>query len=312
MISVVIPVKNGGRGLRRCLGAVVSQEIDDVVEIVVVDSGSTDGSVDVARDHGAQVIEIPPERFTHGGSRNLGALKSRGETLVFLSQDAYPASDTWLHALCAPLGSDLGLAGVYGRQLPHPGSTPPEEYFLSFLYGAEPRVQSVRSDADLSMRTTLFSNVNAALLRRVWEEFPFAEDIIMSEDQDWCARVLRAGWSVRYEPAAAVWHSHRYTFASAMRRFFDSGVSAERTYLVGKRPASRVLRSETLEYALDEVAWLRRTHHLRWLPYVIVYEAAKFVGLQLGIRHRYLPRKLKLRLSSHKGYWQLEPRTEDG
>ena len=130
---------------------------------------------------------------------------------------------SWLSALVTPLRRDSGLAGVYGRQLPHADARPAERYFLDFLYGSEPREQSADGPAELSMETTLFSNVNSAMPRGLWERFPFAEDIVMSEDQEWSVRVLLAGLRLRYVPEARVRHSHIYTLRSAFRRFFDSG-----------------------------------------------------------------------------------------
>ncbi|HET8592797.1 MAG TPA: glycosyltransferase, partial [Solirubrobacterales bacterium] len=73
MISVVIPVRNGGEPMRRCLEAIRAQEVADEVEIVVVDSGSTDGTQELARSFGARVHEIEPHEFNHGATRNLGA-----------------------------------------------------------------------------------------------------------------------------------------------------------------------------------------------------------------------------------------------
>ena len=96
MISVVIPVKDGGADLVRCLEAIARQRVDDDVEVVVVDSGSRDGSAARARSFGARVHEIPAEEFHHGRTRNLGAELARGDTLVFTSQDAYAADDLWL------------------------------------------------------------------------------------------------------------------------------------------------------------------------------------------------------------------------
>ena len=153
------------------------------------------------------------------------------------------------------------------------------------------------------METTLFSNANSAIRRSVLERFPFAEDIIMSEDQEWSQRVLLAGHALVYEPRAAVRHSHPYTVRQAFRRFFDSGVSAERAYLAGARPSEDVLRRQALRYAREEVAWLVRTGQARWLPYAAVYELAKFAGLQLGARHRRLPRGVKRLLSAVPAYW---------
>src|SRR6266545_5615602 len=117
VISVLIPVKNGGSDVRRCLERIAAQQLSVEVEVVVVDSGSTDGSVELARGFGATVHEIPPEAFDHGGTRNLAAERSRGDVLVFTSQDAYAEKDDWLERLVAPLAEGSDLAGVYGRQL---------------------------------------------------------------------------------------------------------------------------------------------------------------------------------------------------
>lgn len=303
MITVVIPVKDGCRDLVRCLEAIAGQQVDQEVEVVVVDSGSTDGSPETARQLGARVHEISPAEFNHGGTRNLGARLAKGDVLVFTTQDACAENADWLARLVAPLDGDPGIAGVYGRQIPHDGASPPEHYFLDFLYGPEPRVQRIEAPEELTFRATLFSNVNSAIPRAVWQEHPFAEDVIMSEDQVWSRDMLLAGRAIVYEPTAAVRHSHAYSVARAFRRFFDSGASAERSY-GDESPASRgALRGAAGEYARGEVAWLWRTGQRRWIPYAALYETAKFAGLQLGIRHRHLPVGLKRRLSGMPELW---------
>jgi rhamnosyltransferase len=302
VISVVIPVKNGGADLVRCLEAIARQRVDDEVEVVVVDSGSRDGSTARAESLGGRVHSIPPGEFHHGRTRNLGAGLARGDVLVFTSQDAYAASDSWLADLTSSLRNHDAVAGVYGRQLPHESATPPERYFLDFLYGPEPRVQHLAGKESLTFEATLFSNVNSAIPRRVWEAYPFAEDVVMSEDQEWSRRVLLAGLDIVYEPSAAVHHSHAYTVAGAMRRFFDSGVSAERSYVAGDA-SKNALWSAALRYAGGELSWLWATGQRRWIPYAAVYEVAKFAGLQLGRHHRRLPRALVSRLSAYPAHW---------
>jgi rhamnosyltransferase len=304
MISIVIPVKNGGADLARCLAAISTQAVgDEQVEIVIVDSGSSDDSLAIAAAHNAVVREIPASEFTHGASRNIGAGLAQGEWLVFISQDAFATDESWLIRLTAPLRADVTVGGVYGRQLPHAGARPPEVYFLDFLYGPNARRQRAGSISELSMETTLFSNVNAAMPRALWERFPFVEDIIMSEDQDWSRRILLEGYVVVYEPDAAVRHSHNYTLTSAFRRFFDSGASADRAYLAGAKPSSRVLRAAAGRYARGELGWLWQTGQRRWIPYAVVYEGFKLVGLVLGANHRRLPLPLKRRLSALPGFW---------
>lgn len=303
MISVLIPVKNGGPDLVRCLDAIASQSVDHEVEVVVVDSGSGDGSPTRARALGARVHEIRASDFNHGRTRNLAAQLSRGDVLVFTTQDAYPADEAWLRTLVAPLEAGGDVAGVYGRQLPHENATPLEQFFLDFLYGPQPRVQRLAGERTISLETTLFSNVNSAIRRVVWEEYPFADDLLMSEDQEWSRRVLLAGRALVYEPAAAVRHSHTYSLADAFRRFFDSGASAEHAYLGGGHASRGPLRGAAIRYARGEIAWLWRTGQRRWLPYAAAYELAKFAGLQLGIRHRRLPAGVKRRLSAYPEHW---------
>jgi rhamnosyltransferase len=284
VISVLIPVKNGGSDLVRCLKAIAAQKIEDEVEVVVVDSGSSDRSADRARELGAEVHEIPAGEFVHGATRNLAARLSSGNVLVFTTQDAVPANDQWLARLVGALEGD-DIVGAYGRQLPHENATPPEQFFLDFMYGGTARIQRLHGIEELSFEQTLFSNVNSAIPRSVWEANPFRDDVTMSEDQEWSRRMLLAGHTIVYEPEAAVRHSHAYTLRGAFRRFYDSGASAGRSYVAGEESRA-ALRRAFKRYAVGEIRWLWRTGRRRWIPYAAVYELAKLAGLQLGLRKK--------------------------
>jgi rhamnosyltransferase len=308
VISVIIPVKDGGSDLRRCLDGIARQRTEEEVETLVVDSGSRDGSPELARSMGAKVLEVESSGFRHGATRNLAAQEAHGEVLVFTTQDAYATDEHWLERLCAPLRADEDVAGVYGRQIPHADASPPERFFLDFLYGPHPRVQRAADPSELSLRTTLFSNVNSAIRRSFWDRFRFADDLFFAEDQDWSRRVLLAGYAIRYEPEAAVRHSHAYTLTSAFKRFFDTGASAEHGFLAGGSASAKVLRREARRYAREELAWLIRTGRRRWIPYAAAYELGKFAGVQLGARHRLLPLWLKQRCSFFPAYWEYQER----
>ena len=296
MISVLIPVRNGGDELMRCLDAIARQRIDEDWEVLIVDSGSTDGTPERAREHGARVHEIAPSEFHHGRTRNLAVQLARGEIVVWTTHDAYPASDDWLDLLTAPLrAGEPAVAGVYGRQIAHRDASPPEQYFLDFLYGREARLQRAGSVEELTMETTLFSNANSAMPRRLLLEEPFADDVLIAEDQDWSRRILLEGYAIRYEADAAVRHSHPYTLFTAFRRFFESGVAGSRTFLAGGAPAQKALRRRGAAYASGELRWLVRSGQARWIPYTCLYEGLKFAGIQLGARHERLPLWLKRR-----------------
>jgi rhamnosyltransferase len=218
--------------------------------------------------------------------------------VVFTSQDAAADDDRWLGLLTAAARSRDEVAGAYGRQLPHEDARPPERFFLDFLYGPKARVQRLGPGDELTFEVTLFSNVNAAIPRAFLERFPFRDDLTMSEDQEWSRRVLREGYALVYEPRAAVRHSHAYTIRTAFRRFFDSGVSAQHSYVDGDESRAALRRAGT-RYARDELGWLWRTGQRRWIPYTALYELGKFAGLQLGIRHERLPRAFVRRLGSY-------------
>lgn len=305
MISILIPVRNGGDELGRCLDAIARQRIDEEYEVVVVDSGSTDDTVAIAKAHGARVHTIPAEEFHHGRTRNLAVGHARGDILVWTTHDAYPESDQWLDLLTKPLrDGEPHLAGVYGRQIAHHDATPPESYFLDFLYGPNARLQRAGSVEELTMETTLFSNANSAMPRKLLVAEPFADDVLIAEDQDWSRRMLLAGRTIRYEPCAAVRHSHPYTVFTAFRRFFESGVAGSRTFLAGGSSAQKALRRNGVAYATGELRWLARSGHARWIPYAVVYEGLKFVGIQLGARHERLPLWLKRRWTRYPQWFE--------
>src|SRR3954463_16274304 len=159
-VSVVIPVKNGGPLLREALGAVRAQ---GDVELLVVDSGSTDGSVETARDSGAEVIEIAADQFGHGRTRNRAAERSRGDLICFLTQDAVPEPG-WLDAHREAFELDERVGAAFGPHLPHAGTSPMIARELTEFFGgfAPDGAPALHRSGDL----TFLSNVNASYARR--------------------------------------------------------------------------------------------------------------------------------------------------
>ena len=302
MISVVIPVKDGGEALRRCLEAIGSQEVADEVELVVVDSGSTDGTQDLVRSFGGRVHEIPPGSFNHGETRNVGARLASGEITVFTVQDALPVDDRWLEELTRPLRRESSLAGTYARHIPYDSAPPHQRFYIEHRYGPAPRMQRASTTEELTAATVLFSNVSSAIRRSLLEEFPFASDIVVGEDLEWCGRVLLAGYEVAYVPEAVVRHSHDYTLADALKRYFDQGVAAERTFVVGGR-SPRAVRGEGLAFVRRELGWLWRSGERAAIPYTVAHELTRYAGFQLGAHHRRLPTSLRKRISGTPVHW---------
>ncbi len=213
-VSVVIPVKNGERYLREVLAALQAESVN---EILVIDSGSGDRSVEIARESAANVIEISPCSFGHGRTRNLGAARTSGELICYLTQDATPVPG-WLNAYheAMELAPDVGAA--FGPHLARPDTGPIVarelgDFFATFSRNGRPVLQRLGDP-------TYLSNVNACYARACWEDIRF-RDVAYAEDQGFGVDMLAAGWCKVYHPGAGVLHAHDYGWGAFMRRYFD-------------------------------------------------------------------------------------------
>jgi len=228
-VTVAIPVRDGGPLLEETLAAVRAQKLDRPLELLVADSGSRDGSREVALAHGAQLIDIDPGQFSHGGTRNLLAGRAAGTHVAFLTQDAVPADELWLSRLLSgfELADDVAL--VFGPYRPRPGASHPvrrelSEWFGSMAPAGRPcidRAGPEGSGPELGRRS-FFTDANGCMTKAAWGRVPFraapyAEDQLLARD------MLAAGYAKVYHPDAAVIHSHDYGPLALFRRAFDEG-----------------------------------------------------------------------------------------
>ncbi len=215
-VSIVLPTRNGAATLPAVLDAISRQRVDVPVEVIAVDSSSTDGTAELLRGRVDRLISIAVREFDHGLTRNLGIEQAHGELVVLLVQDAVPASDCWLAALIAPLLADERLAGTFARQLPRPDASPLTRSYLDrwIASSAVGRTVGVAGRAELDalepvaqLEHCAFDNVCSCIRRSVWARHPFKPTPI-GEDIEWAREVLIAGYRLAYVPAAQVIHSH--------------------------------------------------------------------------------------------------------
>ena len=222
-LSVLMPTYQGAEFLERVLDALAGQRVDLAWSLRVIDSGSTDGTLEILQRRRDRfpvpfdIEHIDKVEFDHGDTRNLLAARSSGDLLVFLTQDAIPGSDDWLARLAANFDApEVGAA--YCRNVPRPDAAPLTRLFSATDpgYSTERRVVELPSPAEYAAldphgRRLLynFNDVASAIRRSVWERHPFprtafGEDVLMAR------AVLEAGHRIVYDSEATVEHSHDY------------------------------------------------------------------------------------------------------
>jgi rhamnosyltransferase len=296
-LTVLLVTKNGRRDLERVLPALFAQKNVGTFEVLAVDSGSTDGTLELLRQYPIQLSQIAPKTFHHAQTRNLAAEQSTGEILIFLSQDAVPASDSWLSKMISNF-DDPAVAAVYGRQLARAGCSGERNDTFDLIYGPQRLVKDPARRNGLGYRFYHFSNVNAAIRRSVWEQTRFPEDMKVFEDLGIAKRILDNGWKIVYEPEAAVLHSHNHSAIGLFKRYFDIGYTLQRL---------KIWEAPGTKKSLLRDAWTllrRKAHHTRSpdRPPVtgngVGQDIAKSLGLLLGLNQGWLPVVMKRHLSA--------------
>jgi rhamnosyltransferase len=297
-ISILILTKNGGPEFRSCLAAVCTQTQVAEAEVMVVDSGSTDGTLELVRGFPVRLEQIPPETFHHARTRNFAASLARGEILVFLSQDAVPSSNRWLESMVANF-VDSRVGAVYGRQLPKQGSSLERQDVLDAVYGQERIVKDPAHRNGQGYRFYHFSDANSAIRRSVWEATHFPEDLKVFEDLGIAKRVLDGGWKIVYEPEASVFHSHHHTTMGLFKRYFDIGYTLQHLH-TSDAPGMRLsLLRDGRKILGKKLRRLKGGGRGGRAGAAIGQDVVKSVGLFLGLNQDYLPSALKRRLSAH-------------
>lgn len=298
-VSILLLTKNGDHDIESLLAAVYAQECSAAFEVIAVDSGSTDGTLDILRRFPVRLEEIRPEDFHHARTRNFAASLARGEILIFLTQDAIPSSNRWLQAMIANF-DDAAVGAAYGRQVPKPGSSLERQDVLDAMYGEQRIVKDPAHRNGLGYRFYHFSDVNAALRRSVWEATRFPDDLKVFEDLGIAKRILDAGWKIVYEPDACVFHSHHHTTVGLFKRYFDIGYTFQRLNIWNAPGTRSSMLRDARKLVLNKLRRFSGTGASGGAGTAIFQDIAKSAGLMLGLNHGRLPSVLKRHLSAHR------------
>ncbi len=299
-LSVIIPTLNAEKYLPRLLEGLLSQTLTDK-EIIVIDSESDDGTLEIAASRNVGIQSIPRKDFNHGGTRNRVAGSAVGKYLVFLTQDILPVDDCLLENLVTPLERDPEIVITYGRQVAYSHAYPIEKFIRTFNYPQASRTRDKNDIAGLGVKTFFCSNACAAYRSDIFRQLGgFRDDTIMNEDMEFVYRAVMSGYKVHYAADAQVWHSHNYTLLEQFRRYVDIGVffSDNEQLAVFSRN-----EDEGKRYLLAAAGYLIKNKKSSELPHLFLDSVARFIGYRVGKNYRHLPGKVMRSMSMHRNYW---------
>ena len=271
--SIVIRAFNEERHLPSLLNAIQRQDYRDF-EVIVVDSGSYDGTPEIAMRHGARLVRIESGDFTFGYSLNTGIRRSCGRFIAIVSAHTLPVDSCWLRQLIEHL-RDPSVAMAYGRQLGTDTSKFSELRDFDRTFGDERRV--------VVPPNFFANNANSAIRKDLWEQHRFDEVLPGLEDVAWAKHWLERGFQVVYEPGAAIFHIHNETWRQVRRRYYREALSAKWIGITSRRHIPREMLREGKYLASDLLhAARRRCLSSKW-DEIVQFRFHKAVGTVQGI-----------------------------
>src|SRR6185436_19806923 len=217
--SIVIRAYNEEKHISRLLEGIQHQTANDV-EVILVDSGSSDSTVSIAESFGAKIVHIPPQEFTFGRSLNLGIQAALSEFIVIASAHVYPVYPDWLATLLHPF-EDHEVALVYGKQRAAESAKFSEQQIFHQWY---PDISKPRQE------TAFCNNANSAIRRSLWEKNPYDDTLTGLEDLAWAKWAKEQGYDIAYVAEAEVIHVHNETPRGVFNRYRREAMAFKQIY----------------------------------------------------------------------------------
>jgi rhamnosyltransferase len=258
-VSIIMRSHNEGWALRQTLPALQAQEFKNW-ELIVIDSGSTDGSVELIRQAGPrQFVQIRSEDYNPSRVINHGMELARAELGIFLNADATPQGVHWLRPLVMAL-QDPATAAVFGRQIPRPDCLAVYANDYERCFGP---------DRESRRWEHYFSMVSSGLRKDIWAKRGFLEKMQYSEDDEYTRWCLAQGLRVVYCPESVVMHSHNYTPEQAYKRYYGEAraLAAVWSQKPGRMNWPRTVLLGWLNDFRRDLAYCARHRRLRELPH---------------------------------------------
>lgn len=296
-IGVVVPTYQAENHLQKMLPYLVDSPLQP--RVLLVDSSSTDQTVETAERFGVETQVIPRRLFNHGATREWARRAIATDIVVMMTQDAYPVCPDMLERLVTPLL--CGDASVsYARQIPHEGADIFEAFPRYFNYPDESNIRGINDLSTYGVYTFFCSDSCSAYVNSALDEIGGFEPILTNEDYFAVAKLLKNGHKIAYVAEAQVRHSHSYNLLQEFRRYFDTG------YVRGENPWVTEIAGHAegrgKDFFLSLIKELR-DERPSLIPYAVLNTLVKWLGFRVGCLSLNAPLRFKKLLSSQNYYW---------
>lgn len=296
-VGIAIITHNAKRHLHRCLLPILHSPLN--LRILVVNSSSNDGTVELAKQLGAEVLVIPRVEFNHGTTREKARRYLETDIVCMLTPDAYLVDEHVLGKLIDPIIK--GNAGVaYARQIPHLGADFFEAFPRGFNYPEKSHIRSIEDIHRYGIFTFFCSDSCAAYANVALDDIGGFQSVLLGEDTVAVAKMLRKGHKIAYVAEAEVRHSHRYSLREEFCRSFDIGLARHSYADLLKSPKGDIQRGLNYAYGMMKQLYGEAPHKI---PYAFAHLFAKWLGYRIGKSSSNAPQKLKKIFSSQEFYW---------
>jgi rhamnosyltransferase len=274
MISIIIRAYNEDHHIGRLLNGIALQQFDDdtKVEVILVDSGSTDSTVTIAKSMGARIVKIKKEDFSFGRALNIGCSHAKGDCLIFASAHVYPIYNDWLENMIKPF-QDKSVGLVYGKQEGNKITRFSEDQVFRQWFPLK---------SNYNQESPFCNNANCAIRKNLWQEQRYDESLTGLEDLDWAEKMMKKGCKVVYEADAPVVHVHEETHVKIKRRYQREAIALKRIM-----PHVHFNRFDFISHVVssgfnDCIAAIRQGVFFSELKSIIVFRLMQYWGTYLG------------------------------
>lgn len=283
--------------LPHCLPPLLASSLKP--QIVVVNSSSKDGTVELAQEMGVGTLVIPREKFNHGTTRETARKYLGTDIVVMMTPDAYFTDAQGLEALLKPLLEQKASIS-YARQIPHDQADFFESFPRNFNYPPKSHLRGIGDIPQFGVYTFFCSNSCAAYLNAALDEIGGFESVLLGEDTLAVIKLLQKGHQIAYASEATVRHSHRYSLKQEFERHFDTGLARKAITKLLEPAGTDTERGK--KYVQEMFSQIIKQNRVL-IPYACLHIMSKWLGFRIGTLSLRAPLWLKKKLSSQDFYW---------